>query len=83
MAQHIALNFYHHLLRERLTLGESLRRSKMSARQIAYPENTDRAERGQELRRARAGRALCSMAIRPRSCTRHWQEARRLSRRLR
>ena len=44
MAQHIALNFYHHLLRERLTLGESLRRSKMSARQTAYPENTDLAE---------------------------------------
>ncbi len=44
MAQHIALNFYHHLLRDRLTLGESLRRSKMSARQTAYPENTDRAD---------------------------------------
>ena len=44
MAQHIALNFYHHLLRERLTLGESLRRSKMSARQIAYPEKTSPAE---------------------------------------
>jgi hypothetical protein len=41
MAQHIALNFYHHLLRERLTLGESLRRAKMSARQIAYPEKSE------------------------------------------
>jgi hypothetical protein len=38
MAQHIARDFYHNLLRERLTLGESLRRSKMGARQIAYPE---------------------------------------------
>jgi CHAT domain-containing protein len=41
MAQHIALNFYRHLLGERLTLGESLRRSKMSARQIAYPDSTN------------------------------------------
>jgi hypothetical protein len=44
MAQHIARDFYHHLLRERLTLGESLRRSKMSARQIAYPRTAQIAD---------------------------------------
>ncbi|MBN2505893.1 MAG: CHAT domain-containing protein [Verrucomicrobia bacterium] len=38
LAQHIALEFYRHLLRNRATLGEALRRAKTDARRLACPE---------------------------------------------
>jgi CHAT domain-containing protein len=41
LAQYIALEFYRHLLRERATLGESLRQAKRSARRVAYPDGED------------------------------------------
>ncbi|MEO8496618.1 MAG: CHAT domain-containing protein, partial [Planctomycetota bacterium] len=38
LAQLIATNFYQHLLSERFTLGESLRRAKSEARRVGYPD---------------------------------------------
>jgi len=40
LAQHIALEFYEQLLSERRTLGEALRRAKVSARAMAYSGQT-------------------------------------------
>lgn len=42
LAQSIALEFYRHLLCDRVTLGEALRRAKASARRLAYPAAGDR-----------------------------------------
>ena len=41
LAQHIALEFYQQLLSERRTLGEALRRAKVSARATAYRDRSD------------------------------------------
>ncbi|MCZ7640243.1 MAG: hypothetical protein M5U12_31830 [Verrucomicrobia bacterium] len=41
LAQHIALEFYRHLLSERLTLGEALRRAKAEARRVSYPDEAE------------------------------------------
>ncbi len=39
LAQQIALDFYEHLLCDRFTLGESLRRAKADARRMTYPDD--------------------------------------------
>ncbi len=39
LAQNIALDFYQHLLCDRCTLGESLRRAKADARRLTYPDD--------------------------------------------
>ncbi|MGE3511194.1 MAG: CHAT domain-containing protein, partial [Vicinamibacterales bacterium] len=44
LAQHIALQFYQQLLAERSTLGEALRRAKISARAVAYAGATGQAD---------------------------------------
>jgi hypothetical protein len=41
LAQHIALEFYRHLLCDRATLGEALRRAKTDARRLTYPDDRE------------------------------------------